>query len=108
MERSHPVLGTGQPEYRTQTLCYGTKGSIEADIHETSVAASAPHRVAQYSAGAYTSARVDVINVGVLAPQLVPALAANQCSSCHNLASERSQVLTVCQCSVEFHSMQGS
>ena len=26
-----------------------------------------------YSAGAYTSARVDVLNVGVLAPQLVPA-----------------------------------
>ena len=52
--------------------CYGAKGSIEADIHEMSLAASAPHR-AQYSAGAYTSARVDVLNVGVLAPQLVPA-----------------------------------
>ena len=31
------------------------------------------HTAAQYSAGAYTSARVDVLNVGVLAPQLVPA-----------------------------------
>ena len=31
------------------------------------------HTGAQYSAGAYTSARVDVLNVGVLAPQLVPA-----------------------------------
>ena len=33
--------------------------------------------------------------------------AANQCSSCHDLASERSQVLTVCQCSVKFHSELG-
>ena len=31
------------------------------------------HTGAQYSAGAYTSARVDVLNVGALAPQLVPA-----------------------------------
>ena len=33
--------------------------------------------------------------------------AANQCSSCHDLASERSQVLTVRQCSVKFHSKIG-
>ena len=57
---------------RTQTQCYGSKGSIETDIIETSVAASAPHRV-QYSAGAYTSAGVDVLNFGVLSPQMVPA-----------------------------------
>ena len=89
---------------RTQTQCFGAKGSIEADIHKMSVAASAPHRgtvfrwyiheckggrsqcwCASSSAGART--------------------AAYQCSSCCELASERSrQVLTVCQCSVKFHS----
>ena len=56
------------------------------------------HTGAQYSAGAYTSARVDVLNVGVLAPQLVPAR-----RRINDFASERSQVVTVCQCSVKLH-----
>ena len=29
--------------------------------------------------------------------------AVNQCRSCHDFASERSQVVTVCQCSVKLH-----
>ena len=45
---------------------------------------------------------MNVLNVGVLVPQ-----AANQCSSCRDLASERSQVLTVRQYSVQLHSNVG-
>ena len=72
-------------------LEYTTKnGNIEADIHETSWCTSAPQRVteAQYSAGAYTSARVDVLNAGA-------SKTASQYSSYHDLASESSHVLTV-------------
>ena len=72
VERFHPLLGADQPDMSSaQIPCYGAKGNVEADIHETSGGASAPYQ--DTAAGAYTSARVDVLNVGVLAPQLVPA-----------------------------------
>ena len=68
--------------------------------------ASAPHR-AQYSAGAYTSARVDVLNVDVLAPQLVPAR--RRINTVHAITLPRSAVRwsRMTQCSVKRHSKVG-
>ena len=74
VEQFQPVLRAVQPEYRV-----GRKHPVmvrRAALRLTSTSrvwALLHHTGAQYSAGAYTSARVDVLNVGVLAPQLVPA-----------------------------------
>ena len=105
VERSQRVLGAHQPEKGANTLLWA-KGSIEADIHETSVAASAPHRgtVFRWCIHECKDACSQCRCTGSPA---CASMAANQCSSCHDLASERSQVLTVCQCSVKFHSEVG-
>ena len=56
--RIHPVM------VRRAALRLTSTSRVWALLHHTG---------AQYSAGAYTSAIVDVLNVGVLAPKLVPA-----------------------------------
>ena len=91
---------------RAQTPCYGAKGSIKADIHETSVGASAPHlgTIFRWRIHECKSGRSQCWCTGSPA---CASKATNQCSSCHDLASERSQVLTVCQCFVKFHSKVG-
>ena len=58
------------------------------------------HIGAHYSAGA----RVDVFALVCYSSQACASKAANQFSSCLDPASERSQVLTVRQCSVKLHS----
>ena len=91
---------------RAHTPCYGAKGSIEADIHEMSVAASAPHRstVFRWCIHECKGGRSQCRCTGSPA---CASKASNQCNSCHDLASERSQVLTVRQGSVKFHSKIG-
>ena len=89
-----------------QTPCYGAKGSIKADIHESSVGASAPHRgtIFRWRIHECKSGRSQCWCTGS------PACAsktANLCRSCHDFASERSQVVTVFQCSVKLHAKVG-
>ena len=91
---------------RAQTSCYGAQGRIKADIHESSVGASAPHR------GTVFRWRIHECKSGrsqcwCASSSAGASKAANQCSSCHDFASERSQVVTVCQCSVKLHSNVG-
>ena len=92
---------------RAKTPCYDAKGSIEADIDETSVGASALHRgtTFRWCIHECNGGRSQYRCTGSPA---CTSNAANQCSSCHDLASERSQVVTVCQCSVKLHSKVGT
>ena len=80
---------------RAQTPCFGAKGSIKADIHESSVGASAPHRgtISRWRIHECKSGRSQCWCTGSPA---CASKAANQCRSCHDFASERSQVVTVC------------
>ena len=85
---------------------YCANGSIETDIHETSVGASAPHSCTIFRWC------IQECNCGLSQCRFAgsPACAskeANQCGSCHYLASVGNQVITVCQCSVKLHSMVG-
>ena len=85
-------------------LCYGANVSINDDIHETHLC------VRFYTALGHS---VPLCNSGrsqcwcASSPAGV-SKATDQCSSCHDLASERSHVLMVWQCSVKLYSNVGA
>ena len=89
-----------------QTPCYCAKGTIEAHIHETSVCASATHRGTLFP-WCINECKDGSSQCWCASSPAGASKAANQCSSCRDLASERSQVFTVCQCSVKRHSKVG-
>ena len=97
MQRFQPVLGAVQPEL----WCEG-----QHDIHESSMGASAPHRGTVFRwrihecKGGRSQCRCASSPAGA-------SKAANQYSPCHDFASECSQVVTACQCSVKLHSKVG-